>query len=172
MSPVESLTTADEWLAVGGSRLNAGRAAEWVVRRDCGAAVVFAGTVRDHSPGRSDVVGLFYEAYEEAVLAGFGSIVGEMRRRFPSIGRIALWHRTGELTVEEVAVIVAVSAAHRAEAFAAASFGIDDLKSTAPIWKLERWSGGESWVSACGAHEQPAFGESSASRPFDVVGGS
>jgi molybdopterin synthase catalytic subunit len=58
---------------------------------------------------------------------------------------VAVLHRTGEVPIGEAAVIVVVSAPHRAEAFAAAQFGIDELKATAPIWKRESWVGGDDW---------------------------
>jgi molybdopterin synthase catalytic subunit len=56
-----------------------------------------------------------------------------------------LLHRTGELDVGESSVVVVASAPHRGEAFDAARFGIDTLKSTVPIWKKETWSGGSDW---------------------------
>ena len=70
------------------------------------------------------------------------------RSRWPEIGRLALLHRVGRLEVGEVAVVVAASTPHRAEAFAAAQFCIDTLKHTVPIWKRETWEGGSDW-SVC-----------------------
>ena len=61
------------------------------------------------------------------------------------IGRVALLHRTGVVALGDAAVVVAVSAPHRGEAFEAARFAIDELKRTVPIWKRESWDGGESW---------------------------
>ena len=58
---------------------------------------------------------------------------------------IAVEHRMGRVKIEEVAVAVAVSSAHRAEAFAAARYLIDELKERAPIWKKEHWEGGAEW---------------------------
>ena len=63
----------------------------------------------------------------------------------PSVGRVALLHRTGVVELGDAAVVVAVSSPHRAEAFEAARFAIDELKRTVPIWKREAWAGGESW---------------------------
>jgi molybdopterin synthase catalytic subunit len=73
------------------------------------------------------------------------AIADEMRARWPALGRIALLHRTGVVDIGDAAVVVAVSAPHRAEAFEAARFAIDTLKRTVPIWKRESWAGGESW---------------------------
>lgn len=101
--------------------------------------------VRDHAPGRSDVSSLEYEAYAGVVEATIEGIVAEARAVW-SIISVAVSHRTGLLTVGEPAVVVAVSAAHRDDAFPAARFLIDEVKARAPIWKKERWSGGEEWV--------------------------
>jgi molybdopterin synthase catalytic subunit len=61
------------------------------------------------------------------------------------VGRVVLLHRIGRLELSDSAVIVVVSSPHRPEAFAAARFGIDSLKASVPIWKRERWAGGEAW---------------------------
>jgi molybdopterin synthase catalytic subunit len=107
--------------------------------------VTFTGTVRDHAPGRTDVRGLEYEAYAEAVERVFRDIAGEAREKWPSVGRVAILHRVGELAVTDAAVVVAVSAAHRDAAFDAARYCIDTVKATAPIWKKETWAGGSDW---------------------------
>ena len=73
------------------------------------------------------------------------AIAAEIHTRWPAVGRIALLHRTGVVDLGDAAVVVAVSAPHRAEAFEAARLGIDELKRTVPIWKRESWDGGESW---------------------------
>ena len=123
----------------------------WVTLPGCGAQVVFSGTVRDHAEGRSGVSRIEYEAYTEQVEARLADITREARHRWPMIGRIALLHRVGELTVGETSVLVVVSAPHRAEAFEAARWSIDVLKETVPIWKRETWQGGSDWGT--GAHD-------------------
>ncbi len=138
----------DDWVGVTADSLPLGAAAAFVDRSDCGASVVFTGTVRDHSEGRPDVRSLEYEAYEEEVTPRLAAIAAEARARWPSIGRLVLLHRTGVLDVGEASVLVAASTPHRAEAFEAARFCIDTLKATAPIWKRETWEGGTDW-SAC-----------------------
>jgi molybdopterin synthase catalytic subunit len=135
----------DVWVALTEAQLSYERAAEWVTRSDCGAVVLFGGTVRDHSEGRPGVSELEYEAYEGQVERRLEEIATEARTRWPSVGRVALLHRVGVLAVTDCSVIVAVSAGHRAEAFEAARYCIDTLKQTVPIWKRERWSGGEDW---------------------------
>lgn len=135
----------DRWLAAGASRLPVDAASSWVVEPRCGAAVTFVGTARDHSEGRPGVHRLEYEAYEEQVVPRLDRLVDELRVRWPDVGRVVMLHRLGEVPVTEAAVVVAVASPHRAEAFAAASYGIDTLKATVPIWKREAWDGGESW---------------------------
>ncbi len=88
---------------------------------------------------------LEYEAYEEQVTPRLEALVDEARARWPDIGKVALLHRVGRVEIGESAVVAAVSAPHREEAFAAARFCIDGLKATVPIWKKEAWQGGESW---------------------------
>lgn len=117
----------------------------WLVRPECGAVVQFTGTARDHSEGRSEVEALTYEAYGAEAVKRFGAVVGEIRRRWPDVGRIAILHRTGEVAVGSAAVHVGVCAPHRDCAFEAARFGIDAVKASVPIWKLERHSEGEDW---------------------------
>lgn len=110
-----------------------------------GAVVTFLGTVRDHSEGRQGVTHLEYEAYREHVEPKIAEIVAEARNKWP-LDLVAAVHRVGSLPVGEVSVGVAVSSAHRANAFPAARYVIDELKARAPIWKKEHWSGGAEWV--------------------------
>lgn len=114
-------------------------------RPDCGAVVVFCGTARDHSEGRAGVHTLSYEAYQELVVPRLHAVADELMARWPQVRRVAMLHRTGEVPLGEEAVVVGVSSAHRTEAFEAARFGIDAVKASVPIWKRERWEGGESW---------------------------
>lgn len=113
---------------------------EWAVAPEYGAVVLFSGTVRDHADGRSGVTSLTYEAYRDAAIHKLQEVVDEARRRFPTIGHVALVHRVGELALTESAVVVVVSAPHRPEAFDAARYCIDALKQSVPIWKKEQWS--------------------------------
>ena len=110
-----------------------------------GAVVTFLGMVRDYSPGREGVTHLEYEAYREHVEPKIAEIVAEARDKWP-VEAVAAVHRIGSLDVGEVSVGVAVSSAHRVDAFPAARYVIDELKSRAPIWKKEHWSGGAEWV--------------------------
>jgi molybdopterin synthase catalytic subunit len=138
----------DVWLALTSDVLAPSLATEWAVLPGCGAVVTFVGTVRDHAEGRPGVVGLEYEAYEEEVAPRLASVAAAARHSWPNVGRVALLHRTGSLAVADVSVVVVVSAPHRSEAFEAARFCIDSVKATVPIWKRERWEGGEDWSAS------------------------
>jgi molybdopterin synthase catalytic subunit len=137
--------TGDTWTALVEGPVPVEAASAWVILPSCGAVVVFSGTARDHSTGRADVSRLEYEAYEEQVVPRLDALVAEARHRWPEIARVALIHRIGLVPVTESAVVVAVSAPHRGDAFEAARFAIDTLKATVPIWKKETWADGESW---------------------------
>jgi molybdopterin synthase catalytic subunit len=147
---------ADTWVALTAEPLPAGAIADWAIRPECGALVLFSGTVRDHADGRLGVTRLVYEAYAEQVEPKLLAIAEEARRRWP-LGRLALLHRIGELALGESSVIVAATAPHRGEAFEAARFCIDTLKASVPIWKRETWDGGEDWSLA--AHEVVDVGD-------------
>lgn len=146
----------DDWLDVGPGELPVAAAYGWSVQPQCGAVVVFSGTVRDHAEGRQGVDHLTYEAYEEQVIPRFAEIVAELRRRWPDTGRVAVLHRTGRLDVGESSVVTVVSAPHRAEAFEAGRFAIDALKESAPIWKHEVWAGGADWGTGARSVRDPS----------------
>jgi molybdopterin synthase catalytic subunit len=113
-----------------------------------GAVSVFVGVVRDTNAGRR-VVRLDYEAYEEMALETMAEIAAELRR-LHGVSELRLVHRLGALQVGEVAVVVSVSAPHRAAAFAACRAAIDLLKSRAPIWKKEHYADGSQWLEGPG----------------------
>jgi molybdopterin synthase catalytic subunit len=160
MDALAAPTNDDTWVGLSERPLPVADAAAWAVRPDCGALVLFSGTARDHAPGRPEIdtdsaeqVGrnryrvtrLDYEAYDEHVVPALAAVAQQARARWPEVGRIALLHRVGELAIGDSAVVVAVSAPHRPEAFEAARFCIDTLKQTAPIWKREAFAGGVAW---------------------------
>jgi molybdopterin synthase catalytic subunit len=135
----------DDWIGLGRRPLPTESAVGWATLPDCGAVVTFMGTVRDHADGRQGVEELTYEAYEQPALDRMAAVVAEARRRWPTLGRVAVLHRLGSLAVGDTAVTVVASAGHRQEAFAAGGFLIDTVKETVPIWKHERWRDGEGW---------------------------
>lgn len=127
------------------------RALEEAVRSDaCGGIVTFLGVVRNRAHDGREVDGLEYEAHEEMARAEFTAIEAEAAVKWPGV-RIGIVHRVGPLSVGEIAVAVCAAAPHRAEAFDACEFTIDELKKRAPIWKKERYADGTGeWVeNAC-----------------------
>jgi len=150
-SDTRSEDQPDTWVGLTDDDLPVADALRWATVARCGAVVLFTGTVRDHAEGRPGVSRLEYEAFEEEVTPRVAAIADEARRRWPDLVRLAILHRVGALAVGEASVVVVASAPHRPEAFDAARFAIDTVKTTVPIWKRETWEGGEDW-SAC-AHD-------------------
>ena len=101
--------------------------------------------VRDHSDGRPGVTSLEYEVFAEEAVPRLAEVAASARRTWPSIGRLALLHRSGRLDVGETSVVVVASTPHRSEAFDVARYCIDTLKRTVPVWKRETWAGGSDW---------------------------
>ncbi len=151
MVAVKAPANGDNWYGLTDQELPIGDAYSWAVRPDCGAVVLFSGTIRNHAEGRAGVEHLTYEAYEEQAVQRFAAIGDELRTRWADVGRVVLIHRTGELHIGESSVIAVVSAPHRPNAFEAARYAIDALKETAPIWKHEVWADGSDWGT--GAHD-------------------
>lgn len=121
-----------------------------------GAVVIMCGTVRNQNAGKP-VVFLEYQAYEPMAIAIFHQIAAQIRQQWPDVNRVVIHHRTGNLKIGEISVLVAVGSPHRAEAFAACRYAIYTLKHQAPIWKKEHWADGSShWVSISGESISPA----------------
>ena len=131
-------------IAVRNSTLSVDEAYDAVRGPAAGGVVVFVGAVRDSDAGRG-VERLGYSAHPTA-LARLREVAAGVADRFPGVALAAV-HRIGDLQVGDLAVVVAASAAHRGEAFAAARALIDDLKNTVPIWKHQEFSdGSHEWV--------------------------
>ena len=114
-----------------------------------GGIVIFSGVVRNETGGRP-VKFLEYEAYAPMAEAKMREIGQTIRGRWSGVRRVAMLHRTGRLEIGESSVLIAVSAAHRGEAFAACEYAIDTLKRTVPVWKKEHFEDGEVWVGLQG----------------------
>ncbi|GII93019.1 molybdenum cofactor biosynthesis protein MoaE [Sinosporangium siamense] len=115
--------------------------------RSAGGTTLFVGTVRDHDHGKS-VTGLSYSAHPSAE-GELRKVAEKVATDFP-LRALAAVHRVGDLKLGDIAVIVAVSSAHRAEAFEASRRLIDDLKREVPIWKHQLFEDGTTeWVGAC-----------------------
>lgn len=114
-----------------------------------GGVVIFSGVVRNETGGRR-VKFLEYEAHAPMAEAKLREIGAALRRRWPGVKRVAMLHRVGRLEIGESSVVIAVSAAHRGDAFEACRYAIDTLKQTVPIWKKEHFEDGEVWVGLQG----------------------
>ncbi len=109
-----------------------------------GAVVVFDGIVRNNTRGRRTLY-LVYEAYEDMALRMMHTIAQQAIAEH-AIRQVALVHRIGRLEVGETSILIAVSSAHRAQAFEACRWLIDTLKKTVPIWKKEHFEDGAVWA--------------------------
>ena len=116
-----------------------------------GGYVAFEGWVRNHNEGKA-VDRLSYEAYASMARAEAERIMAEALERF-EVKRVGAVHREGDLELGDMAVWVGVSAAHRAAAFEACRYVIDEIKARLPIWKKEHYSDGTSeWVLCSHCH--------------------
>ena len=131
-------------VSVGEAQIDPAALIAEVGRPDSGATVLFLGTVRDHSESVAGVTHLEYEVYAEQVEPKIREIMDEAEDRWPILGAV-VQHRSGIVDLGEASVAVVVSTAHRADAFAAAQYVIDQLKTRAPIWKKEHWPDGAEW---------------------------
>lgn len=111
-----------------------------------GGLTLFVGRVRDHD-GNKGVTGLHYDAHPSA-LEKLQEVADRVAEEYDVRG-VAAVHRIGTLAIGDIAVIVATTASHRGDAFAASRALIDTLKATVPIWKHQRFADGtDEWVGA------------------------
>ncbi|QDS98554.1 molybdenum cofactor biosynthesis protein MoaE [Adhaeretor mobilis] len=116
-----------------------------VQHEEAGAVVLFLGTTRKFTAGR-ETIELYYDAYQEMATQELERLEQEARERW-SLVECAIVHRLGLVPLKEASVAVAVSSAHRGEAFEAGKWLIDTLKEHVPIWKQEHWAdGSQEWV--------------------------
>ena len=118
-----------------------------VAHHSAGGQAVFVGTVRDDDAGRA-VISLDYSAHPSAreVIRSLAAATADD----PDVLRVAVLHRVGPLVVGDLAIVAAVSTAHRAEAFEHCRLLVDRVKHELPMWKLQRFADGSSeWVGSC-----------------------
>ncbi len=111
-----------------------------------GGIDVFIGTVRDRSFGKT-VTKLEYEVYDTMAIKEMQKLCEAACEKWPIV-KYAIVHRKGTLHIGDIAVVIAVSTPHRAAAFEACQWLIDNLKVTVPIWKKEFYLDGDVWVAA------------------------
>jgi molybdopterin synthase catalytic subunit len=115
-----------------------------VVQRESGAITTFIGTVRELTKGKKTLF-LIYEAYESMAVKKLEQIGTEIEQRWEG-SKVAITHRVGKLDITDVAVVIAVSTPHRADAYEANRYAIERIKEIVPIWKKEHWEDGEKWM--------------------------
>ncbi|MBV7505132.1 molybdenum cofactor biosynthesis protein MoaE [Bacillus sp. sid0103] len=115
-----------------------------VVKRNAGAITTFIGTVRELTKGKKTLY-LIYEAYEAMAVKKLAQIGQEIEQRWEG-SCVAITHRVGRLDITDVAVVIAVSTPHRADAYDANRYAIERIKEIVPIWKKEHWEEGEAWI--------------------------
>ena len=135
---------------------DAGREIDALRARDprVGAVASFVGTVRDANDGAS-VATMTLEHYPGMTEKSLEAIVAEARTRFDILDALVI-HRVGELRPADQIVLVAVTSAHRGEAFDACRFVMDFLKTRAPFWKKEHTPAGDRWVDARASDDDAA----------------
>ncbi|GIU84245.1 MAG: hypothetical protein KatS3mg008_1020 [Acidimicrobiales bacterium] len=130
----------------------------WASRPECGAVVVFTGITRQTERDGEPVGALEYEIWQEEAEKRMRRIAVEALRRWRDLGAVAIVHRSGVVEVGEPSVVCVASSPHRAEAFEAARFLIDEAKERLPIWKKEVAATISGWVEGVkirtdGAHD-------------------
>jgi len=145
--PADATTDAVRLLDVRDTALSVDEVLRAVTDPHVGGIALFVGTVRDHTPEHpgEQVTELEYTAHPTA-LAQLRAVADNVAAAHPGI-ILAAVHRTGDLTIGDLAVVVAAAAPHRAEAFVACRELIDTLKEQVPIWKREQFrNGSHTWV--------------------------
>ncbi len=132
--------------AIRDEPLDAARLTDLIGNDRAGATVTFTGVVRNHDHGR-DVTGIEYVGHPSAA-----QIIAEVAAEFAGrdgIHAIAVEHRVGTLGIGDLAMVAAVSASHRAEAFRTCSDLVDRIKERLPIWKHQQFADGTAEWSNC-----------------------
>ncbi|MDV3103770.1 molybdenum cofactor biosynthesis protein MoaE [Thermococcus waiotapuensis] len=134
----------NEKVAVLEGKFDISRATETIANPEAGGYVIFLGKVRNQSRGRK-VLKLIYEVYDEMAVEEMKKIREEALKKF-GITDMLIWHRRGELKVEEDTILVVASAPHRKEAFEACMWAVDEVKKRVPVWKKEITEEGAFWI--------------------------
>lgn len=119
------------------------KAADFVTHPEAGAVNIFTGTTRNHHNGKK-VIELYYDCYREMALKELHRIAKHMVEKH-HLKRIWIVHRTGLVPIGETSIILAVSAAHRKEAFTATAEAMEQIKKDVPVWKKETFENETVW---------------------------
>nr|CAD2203353.1 unnamed protein product [Meloidogyne enterolobii] len=125
------------------SLINVNNSTKWVNSPNCGATSIFIGTTRDTFEDKI-VKQLEYEAYNDMAISEMSKLCKKVRIKIPTIERICIFHRLGQVPVGEISVFIATSSPQRKAAIEATEWLINSLKERVPIWKKELYSDGSS----------------------------
>lgn len=137
-----------DMISITSDRIDPQAVSDGVRKNSHGAVVTFTGVVRNDFGGKR-VLHLEYDAYPEMALKKLKEVAREIDERW-RLKDVAMVHRVGRLEIGEAAIVIAVGAPHRKEAFAACQYAIDRIKRVVPIWKKEFYQDGSTWVGAEG----------------------
>ncbi|QKY68585.1 molybdenum cofactor biosynthesis protein MoaE [Lentibacillus sp. CBA3610] len=124
--------------------INPNECIEKVVRNEAGAVNTFIGIVREFTKGKRTLF-LEYQAYVPMAEKKLAQIGDEIQDKWGNAD-VAIVHRIGRLDITDIAVVIAVSTPHRADAFDASRYAIERIKEIVPIWKKEHWEDGTKWI--------------------------
>ena len=122
------------------------KAKKFIASAKNGAESIFIGKVRNKNSGKN-VVGVTYDAHDQAVIKSFESICSNAKKKFDKNSKIFLEHAKGYAPVGEISILIAVGSGHRDEAFKICRYIIENVKHQSPIWKKEHYANGnEEWL--------------------------
>ena len=122
------------------------KAKKFIISENNGAESIFVGKVRNKNEGKK-VVGVTYDAHDQAVIKSFQSICVNAKNKFDKNAKIFLEHTKGYAPVGEISILIAVGSGHRDEAFKICRYILEEVKHQSPIWKKEHYvDGKEEWL--------------------------
>ncbi len=128
------------------NKISSEKAKKFISSEKNGAESIFIGKVRNKNDGK-EVVGVTYDAHDEAVIKSFRLISTDAKNKFDKNAKIFLEHVKGYVPIGEISILVAVGSEHRDEAFKICRYILEEVKHKSPIWKKEHYKDGkEEWL--------------------------
>ena len=128
------------------NKISSEKAKKFISSEKNGAESIFIGKVRNKNDGK-EVVGVTYDAHDEAVIKSFRLISTDAKNKFDKNAKIFLEHVKGYVPIGEISILVAVGSEHRDEAFKICRYILEEVKHQSPIWKKEHYvDGKEEWL--------------------------
>ena len=127
-------------------KISSEKAKRFIASEKNGAESIFIGKVRNENEGKK-VVGVTYDAHDQAVIKSFRSIGNNAKSKFDKNAKIFLEHAKGYVSIGEISILIAVGSGHRDEAFKICRYILEEVKHQSPIWKKEHYvDGKEEWL--------------------------